>query len=469
MNRVALDLGIVQIYWYSLCILVGMMIGMFLVYRETIKKNINDTLITNLIFYTIIVSIIGARIYYVIFDWGYYSKNPTEILEIWNGGLAIHGAIIFGGLFLIMYTKQHKMNTLKILDICSVGLIIGQAIGRWGNFFNQEVYGSEVSLGFLKGLHLPGFIIDGMHISGAYHHPLFLYESLLCVLGFILLLVIRRRKYIKTGQIFGIYCMWYSLGRFFLEGMRDSKYNLMLGNFKAAQIVSIGMFLVGLFFFVRRLKSSRFEHLYNEEGIIVESTAKQNDRNRKKDKTLDDIQKTAQQINVENTIPPASVIEETIPPVSVEKALPPITGEPVKEEPVKQDLPIPVSDQAAPVQTPQEMSPVSVQSSEINNPFMTTSNNEQPVINQEIQNQVVAKHEPVPMITNVEQTVQQTNSVVDLIKQDHQPMPENNGIMSQIPESVLGTGMTQQNIPGPQMPPLEQPTNETGKKNKFIN
>ncbi len=258
MNRVALDLGIVQIYWYSLCILVGMMIGMFLVYKEVTKKGISDVLITNLIFYTVVISIIGARLYYVIFDWGYYSKNPLEILEIWNGGLAIHGAIILGGLFLIYYTKQHKMNTLKILDICSVGLIIGQAIGRWGNFFNQEVYGTEVSLGFLKGLHLPKFIIDGMHINGVYHHPLFLYESLLCIIGFVLLLIIRRRKYIKTGQIFGIYCMWYSLGRFFLEGMRDSKYNLMFGNLKAAQIVSIGMFIVGLFFFIRRFKSSRF-------------------------------------------------------------------------------------------------------------------------------------------------------------------------------------------------------------------
>lgn len=270
MDRVALDLGIIQIYWYSICILVGMMIGMYLVYREILKKGINESLITNLIFYTVIVAIIGARLYYVIFDWGYYSKHPVEILEIWNGGLAIHGAIILGGLFLISYTRRHKMDTLKVLDICSVGLIIGQALGRWGNFFNQEVYGGEVSIDFLQGLHLPGFIIDGMNIGGTYHHPLFLYESLWCILGFIILLIIRRRKYIKTGQIFGIYCMWYSIGRFFLEGMRDEKYNLMLGELKAAQIVSIGMFLVGLFFFIRRFKSSRFEHLYNDESIAVQ-------------------------------------------------------------------------------------------------------------------------------------------------------------------------------------------------------
>ena len=278
MNKVLLDLGIVQIYWYSICILIGMMVGMFLVYRETIKKGISDSLITNLIFYTIIVAVVGARLYYVIFDWKSYAGNPIEALEIWNGGLAIHGAIIFGGLFLIYYTKRHRMDTLKILDICSVGLIIGQAIGRWGNFFNQEVFGREVGISFLKGLHLPSFIIEGMHIGGKYYQPLFLYESLWCVLGFVVLLLIRKRKYVKTGQIFGIYCMWYSLGRFFLEGMRDPEYNLTFGPFKIAQVVSVGMFMVGFFFFIRRIKTSRFEYLYNDENISTEVMEEVNDK-----------------------------------------------------------------------------------------------------------------------------------------------------------------------------------------------
>jgi phosphatidylglycerol:prolipoprotein diacylglycerol transferase len=262
MNRVLLDLGFIQIYWYSVCIIIGMMIGMYLVYTEAARKKISENLITNLIFYTVIISIIGARLYYVIFKWDYYSKNIFEIFEIWNGGLAIHGAIIFGGLFLIYYTKKHKLDTLRILDICCVGLIIGQVFGRWGNFFNQEAYGSVVSLNFLKSLHLPGFIIDGMHINGAYYHPTFLYESLWCIVGFIILILFRKRRYIKTGQIFGIYCMWYSLGRFFIEGLRTD--SLMLGSIKMAQIVSIGMFLVGLFFFIRRLREGRFDHLYNE-------------------------------------------------------------------------------------------------------------------------------------------------------------------------------------------------------------
>ena len=252
MDRVAIDFGVIQIYWYSLFIILGMLVGMFFVYNEAKKKNIPEVIITNIVFYTVLVSIVGARLYYVIFNWSYYSVHSLEIFELWNGGLAIHGAIIFGGTFLIAYCKKRKLDILMILDICAVGLIIGQAIGRWGNFFNQEAYGSEVTLDFLKGLHLPQFIINGMHINGSYYHPTFLYESIWCLIGFVVLLVIRKRRYIKIGQMFATYCMWYGFGRFFIEGMRTD--SLMLGSLKMAQIVSIGMFLVGLFFFIKRFK-----------------------------------------------------------------------------------------------------------------------------------------------------------------------------------------------------------------------
>lgn len=259
MNRVAIDLGFIQIYWYSLCILTGMMIGMFLVYRETKKRNISENLITNLIFYTVILAIIGARLYYVIFSWDYYSNNILEIFEIWNGGLAIHGAIIVGGLYLIYYTKRHKMDTLKVLDICSVGLIIGQAIGRWGNFFNQEAYGSEVTLGFLKGLHLPGFIIDGMHINGAYYHPTFLYESVLNLICLIALLILRRNKKIKEGMLLSIYLIWYGIVRFFIESLRTD--SLMLGSIKIAQVISIIFVISGI---ILMIKSKKYE-FYNKK------------------------------------------------------------------------------------------------------------------------------------------------------------------------------------------------------------
>ena len=269
MNGVMLDLGFVQIYWYSICIVLGMAVGMAFVYSEASKKGISESAMTDIIFYTVLIAIIGARLWYVIFEWGKYQNNIIGIFEIWHGGLAIHGAIIFGGLFLVIHSLKKKINTLKLLDICCVGLIIGQAIGRWGNFFNQEVYGGSVSIEYLKGWHFPNFIIDGMKIHGEYHQPLFLYESVLCLIGFVVLLIIRRRKYIKTGQIFGIYCMWYGTVRLFLEGMRDEEYNLMLGGFKVSQIVAIAMIVVGLFFFVRRMRTSRFDHLYNDNIVLT--------------------------------------------------------------------------------------------------------------------------------------------------------------------------------------------------------
>ena len=273
MNGVMLDLGFVQIYWYSICIVLGMAVGMAFVYSEASKKGISESAMTDIIFYTVLIAIIGARLWYVIFEWGKYQNNIIGIFEIWHGGLAIHGAIIFGGLFLVLHSLKKKIDTLKLLDICSVGLIIGQAIGRWGNFFNQEVYGKAVSEGgkIFSDLFkiLPGFIQEGMKIGGEYREPLFLYESILCLIGFIVLLIIRRRKYIKTGQIFGIYCMWYGAIRVFLEGMRDEEYNLTVGGFKVSQIVAIGMILVGLFFFIRRMRTSRFDHLYNDNIVLT--------------------------------------------------------------------------------------------------------------------------------------------------------------------------------------------------------
>lgn len=262
MNRVAIDLGFIQIYWYSICIMVGMAIGMWLVLREAKRRHINEDLMTSLIFNTVIIGIIGARLYYVVFEWSYYSKHILEIFEIWNGGLAIHGAIITGVLYVLYFTKKHKVSTLKIMDICAVGLIIGQTIGRWGNFFNGEAYGPIVEKSFLENLHLPKFIIDGMYINGAYHEPTFLYESLWNLIGFGLMFIFRRFKYLKEGQITGFYLMWYSLGRFAVESLRTD--SLMLGTFKVAQIVSIVMFLFGFFLIIHRLRTSKFEYLYND-------------------------------------------------------------------------------------------------------------------------------------------------------------------------------------------------------------
>ena len=240
----------------------ALIIGIFLVTKESKRFKISDDFITNLIFWTTIVGFVGARLYFVIFNWDYYSIHLNEIYKIWEGGIAIHGGILFGALFIILYTKKYKINTLKIFDIIAPALLLGQAIGRWGNFFNGEAHGSVTTLTFLQNLHLPQFIIDGMNIGGVYYQPTFLYESIWNILGVIILLIIRRRKYTKTGNVASIYLMWYSIGRFFIEGLRTD--SLMLGNFKIAQIISIILFLVGVLIIILSKKKSKLENLYNE-------------------------------------------------------------------------------------------------------------------------------------------------------------------------------------------------------------
>ena len=242
MTSVAFQIGNFKIYWYSICILLAVIIGGYVAIKEAKKYRIPEEFMINLFFYMIPFAYIGARLYYVAFNWEYYSNHTNEIIQIWKGGLAIHGGLI-------------------------VGLILAQAIGRWGNFFNQEAHGSEVTLEFLKSLHLPQFIIDGMHIDGAYFHPTFLYESLACLIGFIILLIFRRRRYTKIGQTTSLYLILYGVIRFFMEGLRTD--SLMLGNFKMAQIVSILMVIIGIIMYIVLNKGSKLENRYND-GELVE-------------------------------------------------------------------------------------------------------------------------------------------------------------------------------------------------------
>ena len=271
MNRVAIDLGFIQIYWYSICILLGMLIGMVIVIREAKKKHINENTITDLIFWTVIWGVIGARFYYVLFNLDYYGIHQAEVLEIWNGGLAIHGGILFGSICVLYFAKKRKIKLLKLTDICAPGLIAGQMIGRWGNFFNGEAYGACVGRAALEKMPLPKFIIDGMYIQneGNYCQPTFLYESIWNFIGLIILLFIRRLKYIKEGQITGFYLVWYSAGRFVIEGLRGD--SLMLGSIKVAQLVSVILGLIGLFLIFFRIRKGKFEFRYNEGETIKET------------------------------------------------------------------------------------------------------------------------------------------------------------------------------------------------------
>lgn len=249
MNPEIFNIGGFSIRWYSILILSGIIIAYLLANKEGKKFKLPKDFIFDLAFWVVIFGIVGARIYYVIFNFSYYKSDILSIFKVWNGGLAIHGGIIGGLVALIVYCKIRKVNPFRMMDIVVPSLIIAQAIGRWGNFFNGEAHGPETTLLNLQNLHIPDFIIDGMYLDGVYYHPTFLYESIWCLVGFILLLLIRKYyKCLKTGQLTCFYLMWYSVGRVFIESLRTD--SLMLGSFKVAQIISIIMFVVGLLIFL---------------------------------------------------------------------------------------------------------------------------------------------------------------------------------------------------------------------------
>lgn len=260
MNPVALKLGNLTVTWYAIFILSGIIVAYILINKESKKYDISSSFVSNLIFWCVIFGIIGARIYYVLFNLDYYMQDPIEIIKIWNGGLAIHGGIIAGIITLVVYCKKYKINILKMTDIACVGVIIAQAIGRWGNFFNGEAHGGIVSRTFLENLHLPNFIIEGMHIGKYYYAPTYLYESVLNVIGFILLIIIRKFKKIKLGNITALYLIWYGIVRFIIESMRTD--SLLLGNMKIAQLISIIMIIIGIIMLiVTSIKCDRYKNV----------------------------------------------------------------------------------------------------------------------------------------------------------------------------------------------------------------
>lgn len=266
MNPELFNIGGLSIKWYSILILLGIIIGFILAEKEGKKFNLPKDFIFDLVFWVVIFGIIGARLYYCLFNFNIYGKNPIEIIKIWNGGLAIHGAIIGGLLTLLIYCKIRKVNPFKMCDIVVPSLILAQAIGRWGNFFNGEAHGPATTIANLQNLHIPNFIINGMKIKGIYYHPTFLYESIWCLIGFIVIILIRKYyKYLKTGQLTCVYLMWYSVGRVFIESLRTD--SLMLGHFKVAQLISIIMFTTGLILFIylcfNKLKKGQYHEQEN--------------------------------------------------------------------------------------------------------------------------------------------------------------------------------------------------------------
>ena len=159
MDPVLFDFGFIQVRWYSVILLASFIIGMFFVFREGKRLGIDKDFLFNLMFWTIVFSLIGARLYYVLFNFSEYSNNLIEIVKVWHGGLAIHGGIIAGVITVIVYTKKYNVDIFKVLDILAPALLIGQAIGRWGNFFNSEAHGAATSLQLCKIFIFPNLLL----------------------------------------------------------------------------------------------------------------------------------------------------------------------------------------------------------------------------------------------------------------------------------------------------------------------
>ncbi len=267
MDRVAVDLKVIQIYWYSIFMFVGILVATIIIFLEAKKQKVDEDFMVNLVFKEVIFGILGARVYYVLFNLDYYMANPIEIIQIWNGGLAIHGAIIVGIIVLFIECMRNNLKVLKLMDIAAVGLIIGQCIGRWGNFFNSEAYGGITTLAHLQSQGIPQFVINGMYIDGAFRQPTFFYESIWCLFGFVALLLIRRYKGLKIGQLTGTYFIWYGLGRFLIENMRSD--SLMLGSIKVAQLISLLFIIIGVSLFLYHLlKKNDGNDLYHSNSYI---------------------------------------------------------------------------------------------------------------------------------------------------------------------------------------------------------
>ncbi len=232
-NQVAIDVPFLGgVRWYGLLIGIGIVLAYLYCSRVCKKENENTELLTDILLCALPTAIICARTYYVIFSWDNYKDNLTDVFKIWEGGLAIYGGIIGAVAAAYICLKIKKVNVLKIFDICSLGLLIGQAVGRWGNFINAEAFG------------YPTNNLLGMSINGAASvHPTFLYESLWNVAGFIILSRMhKKRPY--NGFTFFSYLMWYGLGRFFVEGMRTD--SLYLGPVRISQMVAIVSMLIGI-------------------------------------------------------------------------------------------------------------------------------------------------------------------------------------------------------------------------------
>lgn len=263
-DPVAFSLGVLEVKWYGIIIASAILIGYWIAQKSAQSVGFHEDDLVNILLVCVFVAIISARLYFVLFQLDYYIQNPIEIPMIWHGGIAIHGGLIGAFAMGTYYCYRKNWHPFQLGDVVAPSIILAQGIGRWGNFMNHEAHGGPVSRSFLESLHLPQFIIENMQINGIYYQPTFLYESIWDVIGFIILITIRR--HLKIGETFFIYIIWYSVGRFYIEGLRTDSL-MLTETIRIAQAVSIVCIIIGVIFIVwRRLKKD--VPLYREVNVL---------------------------------------------------------------------------------------------------------------------------------------------------------------------------------------------------------
>jgi len=237
-SPIAFNLGLLKVHWYGLFIVSGFLLGLFLVLKRSRAYGLEKKKIFDLSFYLLIFGLLGARIYYLLLFPGYFFSHPLEIFKVWQGGLGIYGAVLAGLLVLYFYARKHQIFYLSLLDLIVPALILGQAIGRFGNYFNRELFG------------LPTDLPWGIPINGNFYHPCFLYESFWNFGVFLILMILERKKSAKRvpGQIFSFYLFLYPLGRFFIEFLRiDNQpifFNLYFSQYLSLALIFVGVYLL---------------------------------------------------------------------------------------------------------------------------------------------------------------------------------------------------------------------------------
>ena len=249
MDRVAFTIFGIDVMWYGILMATGMILGTYLALKEAKRVGISEDDVLNLAIFAIPAGVLGARLYYVIFNWEFYSQNPSQILNFRGGGMAIHGALIGGILAGLIYTKIKNISFFKMADIALIGMPLAQAIGRWGNYINGEAHGGPTDLPW-------GIMVDGVKV-----HPTFLYESIWDFGIFVFLWMFRKKKKYE-GQVAIYYIILYSLGRFFIEGLRTD--SLMIGPLRMAQVISLVGVVGGIIAHIYLLKKNNIKEGQNK-------------------------------------------------------------------------------------------------------------------------------------------------------------------------------------------------------------